>query len=189
MAEPVKPPEEVVATLLSAEYARLSESSDDIDLSEQSSELERKLWRSHHDEYLAWLRSRGRREIRQALQTFIRTRRAQASRTVLRRFDEIASQLEAGELSAERLVDTWRLNIGEGIERRLMDATGRDLDCGIERQGKIADAAGLEQAFYRYLRKRTSDDATISSVMSAEEVVRIRREVFGKKVVPLSKAA
>lgn len=189
MAIEVKSPEEVIAEILNAEYARLAEALDDIDLQEHAAELERRLWRRHQQDYVAWLRDRGQREIRAAFQHFIRARRASSSRTILRQFDEAVGQIESGEMSVEEVVDRWRINVGNGIERKLMDATGCDLDVEIVRQGKIASSAALEEAFYSYLRKRTPDAATVGSVMSAAEVVRIRCEVFGEKVVQLAQAA
>lgn len=172
-------PADLIAETLNAAYSQLLDGDSDVDLGEEAGKLEERLWRKHHGEYIEWLRSRGRYEIRHQISHLVRDRRRKARSAIGGRFEELTDRLEKGELTAEQVVDSWRINIGEGIERKLMDATGRDLDYQIDWHRKIARSAALEQAFYQYLRDRTPDDRSVGSVMSARDVVRVRREVCG----------
>lgn len=175
-----KSPADLLAETLLGECSKVLDK-EEIDLAKEAELIEKRLWRSQRDQYVEWLRSRGRREIRSQLQQAVRDRRRTVRMTIGRRFEEVTDRWQRGELTAEEMVDQWRVNTGDGIEIKLMDATGCDLDVVIERQATIARSALLEEAFYRYLRERVAVDQRVGQVLSAEQIVRVRRQLSGEQ--------
>lgn len=173
-----------IAELLRSAYQEALEAPGDLDLDAVSRKIDRALYSKARAGYVEYLREHGRHEIREQLRGLDRSRRGQMRHRLARGVLLSAVDAITGGSTEDRLValDQWRVDVGGGIRRPVMELTGAEHLAEAVKADQLAATAGMVGAFHRYIGQQTAADSPTS--MTRQEVADLWRRIAGEAVMP-----